>query len=135
MRQTRQRDLILRVVCTYPGHPSLQDVYRAARQQMPRIGLATVYRHLERLAREGVVRKVVLGDRVTRYDTNIGKHYHIRCVECGRIDDLPMSFMDSINERISQSVGYQVLEHFLEVVGRCPACYRVVRGEHKAVGQ
>ena len=122
MRMTRQKTLILQIVYTLPGHPTVQDVYRQAVQHMPRISLATVYRNLEQLVQRGLLRKLTLSDQVTRFDTNTGKHYHIRCAICGKVEDLPMSFMEEINEKISQFVNYEVWDHQLEVVGRCPAC-------------
>ncbi len=132
MRRSAYREAILRIVCDAPEHPTLQDVYREARKRFPHIGLATVYRHLERLVQEGVLRKVILGDRMTRYDPNTGKHYHIRCIECGRVDDLPMSFMDDVNETIGRYTGYTIVDHFLEVAGICPACAWSAHGGKKS---
>ncbi len=119
---TRQKRLILHIVYRATHHPTAQDVYQEARKYMPRISLATVYRNLEQLAARGWIRKLVLGDQVTRFDANTGKHYHIRCVDCGRVDDVPMSFMDDLNEKISQYVNYEIIDHQLEIIGRCPAC-------------
>ena len=122
MRMTRQKKVILDIVRRAHHHPTAQDVFEEARKIIASISLATVYRNLEQLSEAGLIRKVVLSDQVARYDCNTGAHYHIRCIGCGRVDDLPFAFHDDLEERIARSVGYVILDHHLEVRGLCPAC-------------
>jgi Fe2+ or Zn2+ uptake regulation protein len=121
-RQTRQRGLILDVVRSTMDHPTADWVYRQARRRLPRISLGTVYRNLKRLAELGIIREIHAGGHPARFDGNTGRHYHIRCLGCGRVNDLPMSVDPRFEEEAGRAMNYRVLGHQLEVQGLCPLC-------------
>jgi Fe2+ or Zn2+ uptake regulation protein len=124
-RQTRQREVILDIVRSTMDHPTAEWVYKQARRHLPRISVATVYRNLNELATEGVIRELHDHDGSARFDGNTGQHYHIRCVDCGRIRDLPISVDRQVEEEASRAINYRVLGHSVEVFGVCPACEKV----------
>jgi Fe2+ or Zn2+ uptake regulation protein len=121
-RQTRQREVILEVVRSTMDHPTADWVYRQARRRLARISLGTVYRNLKWLAEQGVIREIHAGGHPARFDGNTGRHYHIRCLGCGRVNDLPMSVDRRFEEEASRAMNYRVLGHQLEVQGVCPTC-------------
>ncbi len=121
-RPSRQRETVLEVVRSTMDHPTADWVYRQARRRLPRISLGTVYRNLERLAAEGLIRELRLAGDATRYDGNTGRHHHIRCQGCGRVRDLPLSVDTRVEELAGQAMNYQILGHTLEVQGLCPSC-------------
>ena len=121
-RQTRQREVILEIVRSTMDHPTAEWVHKQARRHLPRLSLATVYRNLKELAAEGLIRELHSGGQSARFDGNTGRHYHIRCVACGRIGDLPLSVDDRLEEAAARAVNYQIVGHQVEVLGVCPAC-------------
>lgn len=121
-RHTRQRELILQVVRSTMDHPTADWVYRRARGHLPLISLGTVYRNLKNLAEEGVIREIHTGGHPARFDGNTGRHYHIRCLGCGRVNDLPMSVDPRFEEEAGRAMNFRVLGHQLEVQGLCPLC-------------
>jgi Fe2+ or Zn2+ uptake regulation protein len=131
-RQTRQRELILDVVRSTMDHPTADWVYRQARRRLPRISLGTVYRNLKRLAALGIIREIHTGGHPARFDGNTGRHYHIRCLGCGRVNDLPMSVDRRFEEEAGRAMNYQVLGHQLEVQGLCPLCQGLARIKNRS---
>jgi Fe2+ or Zn2+ uptake regulation protein len=129
-RQTRQRALILGVVRSTMDHPTADWVHRQARRHLPRLSLGTVYRNLKRLAEEGVIREIHAGGHPARFDGNTGRHYHIRCLGCGRVNDLPMSVDVRFEAEAARAMNYQVLGHQLEVQGLCPRCRDLAPSEN-----
>src|SRR5262249_37030626 len=121
-RSSRQRDVVLSLVRSTMDHPTAEWVHKQARRRLPRIGLGTVYRNLERLVADGLIREVHTGGHAARFDGNTGRHYHIRCLGCGRVNDLPMSVNRSIEEEAGRAMNYKVLGHHVEVQGLCPQC-------------
>ncbi len=121
-RQTRQRELILAIVRSTMDHPTAEWVYRQARRTLPRISVATVYRNLRELAAEGEIRELHAPGPSARFDGNTGQHYHIRCVRCGRVRDLPVSVDRRVEEEAERAVNYRILGHHVEVLGVCPQC-------------
>jgi Fur family transcriptional regulator, peroxide stress response regulator len=122
MRQSRQRDVVLEAVRSTMDHPTADWVYRQARRRLPRIGLGTVYRNLKKLAADGVIREIHTGGNPARFDGNTGRHYHIRCLGCGRVNDLPMSIDTRLEDEAGRAMNYRILGHQVEVFGLCPSC-------------
>ena len=103
-------------------HPTAAWVHEQARLRLPRIGLGTVYRNLKRLADEGLIREIQGGPGPSRFDGNTGRHYHIRCLGCGRVNDLPISVTSRLEEEAAQAMNFVVLGHEVEIHGLCPQC-------------
>jgi Fur family ferric uptake transcriptional regulator len=121
-RSSKQRDAVLAAVRSTMDHPTAEWVHRQARRHLPRIGLGTVYRNLQSLAADGLIREIHTGGQAARFDGNTGRHYHIRCLTCGRVNDLPLSVDTRIEEEAGRAMNYRVLGHHVEVQGLCPLC-------------
>jgi Fur family ferric uptake transcriptional regulator len=121
-RMTRQRRVILEEVRRMHAHPSADEVYAAVRKRLPRISLGTVYRNLEVLSEMGEVQKLELGGSVMRFDWDPNKHYHIRCLQCGRVDNAPVAPMRELESDLYGTTVYEIIGHRLEFIGLCPAC-------------
>lgn len=68
-RLTQQREVVLDVMTAHQGqHLTADEVYLFAKEKMPNIGIATVYRTLERLATIGVLYKSVFEPGRYRYE-------------------------------------------------------------------
>src|SRR5712692_5928076 len=115
MKRSRQRDVVLGAVRSTMDHPTAEWVYRQARRRLRRISLATVYRNLKRLAEEGVIREIHAAGYKARFDANTGRHYHIRCLACGRVNDLPMSVDTRLEEEAARAMNYLILGHDVEI--------------------
>mgnify|MGYP001766051267 CR=1 FL=1 len=130
VRRTKQRDVIVEELTKLHCHPSADEIYELVRKRLPRISLGTVYRNLEILSRRGIIQRVELGGSQMRFDGDLNQHQHIRCVRCGRIDDLPIGtdLTDCDRESV-RGTGYRVLERRVEFVGVCPACGAKEKGD------
>lgn len=125
-RNTRQRQLILDELRKLTSHPTATMLYDIVRRRLPRISLGTVYRNLEQMAAAGMVRKIETAGGPARYDGSIHEHDHIRCVRCGRVDDLPAVPLDKMIPPGQDWVGYRVLDRRVEFLGVCPVCLGAV---------
>src|SRR5258708_36702542 len=108
-RKSRQREVVLAVVRSTMDHPTADWVYRQARRTLPRIGLGTVYRNLKTLAEEGFIGEIHTGGHSARFDGNTGRHYHIRCLGCGRVHDLAMSVDTPFDQETGSAMKYGLL--------------------------
>jgi len=126
-RNTRQRQVVLEELQMVPSHPTAAELHARVRRRLPRISLGTVYRNLELLNRQGIIQKLDLGGGEARFDGNVRHHEHVRCVRCGRVDDvgtLPegRSAADLARREPASAGGYQILGYRLEFLGVCPDC-------------
>ncbi|MBC8208813.1 MAG: transcriptional repressor [Desulfobulbaceae bacterium] len=122
MRLTTQRQVILEELAKVTSHPTANEVYDMVRRRLPRIGLGTVYRNLDLMAESGMILKIEVGGTQKRFDATTSPHYHIRCLECGRVNDIDMDFQTDINTAAANESHYQIYSHHIEFTGVCPTC-------------
>ena len=122
MRLTTQRQIILEELGKVKTHPTANEVYDMVRKRLPRIGLGTVYRNLELMSETGIILKLEVGGTQKRFDATVDPHYHIRCLSCGKVDDIEIPVIEEINKSAAEASHYQVLGHHIEFSGICSAC-------------
>lgn len=122
MRLTTQRQIILEELAKVTSHPTANEVYDMVRKRLPRIGLGTVYRNLELMADSGIILKLEVGGTQKRFDATIAPHYHIRCIHCGKVDDIDIEVQQQINEQAADASAYDILGHHIEFSGICSEC-------------
>ena len=123
-RNTRQRQVILEELKRLTTHLTAVDLYEIVRKRLPRISLGTVYRNLELLARTGVIQKLDLQGAEARFDGNPKPHYHVRCVDCGRVGDIHDLLADPVRHEFKSLNGYEIVGYRFEFIGICPDCRR-----------
>lgn len=124
-RQTRQRQVILEELMKLESHPTAPVLHDLVRRRLPSISLATVYRNLDLLAEMGHVAKLGLSGEQARFDGNVHPHDHVRCVRCGRVDDLEAVPLAELPDGGQERAGYQILGRRLEFFGICPECRKI----------
>ena len=122
MRLTTQRQIILEELARVTSHPTANEVYDMVRKRLPRIGLGTVYRNLELMAEGGIILKLEVGGTQKRFDATTTPHYHIRCIGCGKVDDIDVPVQAEINVKATAATNYTILSHHIEFSGICKEC-------------
>ncbi|MEJ2539629.1 MAG: transcriptional repressor [Gemmatimonadota bacterium] len=122
-RYTEQRAAVFRYLRGTDVHPTADEVFLHVREAVPGISLATVYKSLETLVGCGLASKLTYGDGSARYDGRTDEHHHLRCVDCGRVSDLPGQADDREVARLAASADrFQVTGYRLELTGYCADC-------------
>ena len=122
LRMTRQRREIMREVENSRCHLTADEVYNRVRQSMPRISLGTVYRNLEALAEQNMLRKLEFCGGQRRYEANVNPHYHMTCEKCGCVADMPLEKINELEDAVGVNGGFLVNGFKLEFFGICPRC-------------
>jgi len=121
-RRTRQREVILEELRKLKSHPTAVGIFELVRRRLPKISLGTVYRNLELMAEMGIIQKLDLGGAEARFDGDVSPHAHIRCVRCGRVDDVDVPSLEGFESTRDDCHGYDVLGCRLELLGVCRQC-------------
>ena len=135
MRLTTQRQIILEELSKVTSHPTANEVYDMVRKRLPRIGLGTVYRNLDLMAENGVILKLEVGGTQKRFDATTAPHYHIRCMNCDKVDDIDIEVQQNIDTIASESSSYKILGHHIEFSGLCEQCQEKMESEASSVEQ
>ena len=121
-RKTIQNDLVLDAVRTLSCHATAEEVYNYIIKTHPTISKGTVYRNLSSLAEEGQIMKIEIPDDADCFDHQCHRHYHIKCIKCGRVFDVDMDFIPDITDMINDRHGFDFIEHDILFKGICPDC-------------
>ena len=57
-----------------------------------------------------------------RYDLRTDLHYHIICLKCGKVIDIPFNYLSDPDEKVANATGYTVFRHRAVFEGICPEC-------------
>lgn len=122
-RNTVQRAAVLTVMGESARFRTAQDIYAELRAQGARVGLTTVYRHLQKLADEGLIHSLQTPDRQTAYRLcSDVHHHHLVCTGCGAGVEIPVTEFEQWVEGEAAGRGYSGVTHNVEIFGTCPVC-------------
>lgn len=122
IRVTPQRLALYGALAGDTGHPTAEVLLARLRPQLPSLSPASVYRILESLEAEGLVRRVSTPGGVSRYDANIAPHQHLVCRVCGRIDDVENDALAGLRLPAPDPAGFTAEAFDIRVVGVCAPC-------------
>jgi Fur family ferric uptake transcriptional regulator len=126
-RNTRQSTAIEDALREADGFRTAQELFDEVRNSGQKVGLTTVYRHLNLLAELGTADVVhrsdgeaqfrLCGDAARQADAH---HHHVVCRVCGRSEQVSAPEVEEWAERVASAAGYTDISHTVEVFGLCP---------------
>lgn len=122
MKYSRQREAIKQYLASRCDHPTADAIYAALREEQPNLSLGTVYRNLALLSSVGDIQKICCGDGADHFDADIRPHYHVICSKCGKVEDLPMEVLDSLNSLAASFYNGTIKSHSTLFYGLCSDC-------------
>jgi len=120
LRNSKQRDLILNIINNSYTHPTAEEIYERAREEIPNISLGTVYRNLDVLYSIGSIRRINLQDNTYRFDRACNNHSHFICSSCQSVIDIS----EEMFENMSEIYGNKVLSYDIIFKGICRDCLK-----------
>ena len=122
---TPQRIAILEAVYKSNNHPSAEDIIEYIKDSNPNIAKGTVYKVLETLVLNDLIRKVKTDKDIMRYDGIVENHHHLYCSKCDLIEDYKDAELDNILKDYfkDRSIeGFRIEEIILQVRGTFDKC-------------
>ena len=87
LKVTPQRVAIYEAIVTLKNHPTADNVIEYIKENHPNIAVGTVYKVLDSLVDNELVKKVKTEKDIMRYDAVLSHHHHLYCSESERIED------------------------------------------------
>ena len=122
---TPQRRLVMRTIVSSQDHLTPAAMYEKVHQDHPSIGLVTIYRTLEILAKLKLICELHAGGSCRSYTISApGHHHHLICSNCGKVIDFAGCELEEAQQNLSKETGFRIDGHLLEFVGLCQACQK-----------
>ena len=114
-----EEDKILEIINNSHNHLNAEDVYRECKKDIPNISLGTVYRILNQLVENQLIRRLKVQE-FDRFDSMHTKHSHFICTKCNGIYDI---FSDIIDIDMIKVPG-EVYDYDIKFIGMCNDCLK-----------
>lgn len=122
LKVTPQREIIYEILANTDQHPSVDMVYKVARERFSNISFDTVNRTLNTFVDIGVAFVVEGGGEVRRFDAGLSPHQHFKCIKCKKIIDFNSDMLDNIGPPVELDQGYEILNSVIYFEGICRNC-------------
>jgi len=87
LKVTPQRIAILEAVILLNNHPTVEQIIEYIRKNHPNVATATVYKVLDALVENELIKRVTTEKDISRYDAVMEPHHHIYFSESTIIED------------------------------------------------
>lgn len=126
--QTKQGSKLLDYLKQHAGqHITANDISEHFIKEGTPIGVATIYRHLERFAEEGLVLKYNIDNNSSacfeyHVEGESCSHIHCKCEKCGALIHLLCSYFDEIEQHLAEQHSFFVSSKKTVLYGVCQKC-------------
>ncbi len=106
-------------------HFTAEEILNEIKSQGKNIGLTTVYRHLEKLEKSGVLRRYVAeaGESACYQKAeNCSGHFHLKCTVCGKLLHLSCQKLNGISKHLIDEHQFSVDAGKTVFYGLCREC-------------
>ncbi len=122
-------------------HLTASEIYENFRSQGITIGVATIYRQLEKLVSEGTVRKFIIdssspacfeyaGD--SQFECKSGSCFHLKCEKCGKLIHLECEELSTISTHLLSEHNFTLNSMKTVFYGCCEECMKEERMKKEA---
>lgn len=107
-------------------HMTIEQIDEALNHEVP---LASIYRNMDDLVAEGIVRKYVIDRNNSACyqiidDGNEHNHFHLLCTKCGKLIHLECHEVDHLLKHISDEHSFSIDISKVTLYGLCEDCQR-----------
>ena len=122
MRNSWQKAIVLRALEEHRVHPTAEELYKYIHKEHADIGVATVYRNLNKFVEQGIIRKITGLDGSSHFDSCMEPHFHFICNCCGKIYDIPMDISADLIAKAEEFTDCKIFSMDMTFRGLCRKC-------------
>tara|TARA_B100001758_G_C18092206_1_gene443916 strand:+ start:126 stop:548 length:423 start_codon:yes stop_codon:yes gene_type:complete len=113
LRYTAQRQAVWDEIKKSEEHRDAEDIYLQLKSNNHNVSRATVYRTIDVLVKNQMVRKMDLGDGRNLFEPRIDDehHDHMICLDTGKIIEFFDEELEDLQDKIAEKHGYKVVRH------------------------
>ena len=120
LKVTPQRIAIYEAVVKLKNHPTAEYILDYIKKNHPNISVGTVYKVLDSLVENQLLKKVKNEKDVMRYDAVMQQHHHLYCTESERIEDFDDPELNKLITKYFEKEkikGFKINDITLQITG------------------
>jgi len=113
LRYTLQRQAVWDEIKQISEHKDAEDIYQNLKNKKISVSRATLYRTIDVLVKNKMVRKMDVGEGKSLYEPKLNDdhHDHMICVDTGKIIEFYDEELEDLQDKIAKKHGYKVIRH------------------------
>jgi len=113
LRYTKQRQAVWDEIRKSDEHRDAEEIYNKLKSNGVRVSRATVYRTIDVLVKNKLVRKMDVGEGRRLFEPRLDNrhHDHMICMDTGNIIEFFDEELENLQEKIAEKYGYKVIRH------------------------
>ena len=113
LRYTAQRQAVWDEIKKSNEHRDAEDIYLELKSKNNNVSRATVYRTIDVLVKNKLVRKMDLGDGRNLFEPRLDNehHDHMICLDTGKIIEFYDEDLENLQDKIAEKHGYEIVRH------------------------
>ena len=119
MRNTKQKQIIAELVAHAERPLTIQEILQLGQKKLSKLGIATVYREVNRLLESNDIKTVSIPGDPPRYEQAQHHHHHFKCQSCDKVYELE-GCSTTLNKMVPK--GFKTINHDLTFFGLCKIC-------------
>lgn len=126
---TKQQEVILQFMeNTKEKYITISQIAEYLKLQGESVGLTTIYRHMDKFLKEGIVRKIMLdGNSGACYQFVVNaeeetNQFLLKCEDCGNIMNMGCGHMQELYSHVLEEHHFNVNPHRTMFYGVCEQC-------------
>lgn len=122
---TKQKDIIYNVIKKYDKEFTVKDIYNKVKDST---GLTTVYRLIDKLTNDGIIKKYVKDDNTIYYqyleECDKNNHFFLKCDNCGKLIHIDCNCVKDLFSHILKEHKFIPKDKQVVINGICDKCMR-----------
>ena len=119
---TRQKDLIINVIKTKDKEFTIKDIYN----ELDGVGLTTVYRLVDKLVEDGLIKKNISNDNTVTYSylekCDHDNHFYLKCEKCKKLEHVDCDCIEELYNHINKNHQFKLNKENIVINGTCSRC-------------
>lgn len=127
--KTKQREYILTFFKENAGkHFTADDIFEYLKSQGNGVGKSTVYRYLDKLEKDKMVRKYVSDNgssacfEFISNNEHCDEHFHFKCSSCGTLLHIDCNYLCDLNNHVMSHHNFEIDYSKTVLYGICESC-------------
>ena len=126
---TKQKEKLLEYLIKNKNkHTNVQEISAFLSAEGKSVGVATIYRQLDKLVEQGIVRKYAFDGKTCacyQYiedEEQCRSHFHLKCLSCGKLIHLDCEHLAELTRHIEDEHDFEIDYSQTVFYGRCSDC-------------
>lgn len=131
MYKTRQQELLLNYLKeNKEKHVTAESIKKHFEEKNITLGIATIYRQLEKFLADGLVQKYVIDEHSASCFEYTGEspkngtkaHFHLKCEKCGKLFHVECEELKDISDHLEKEHDFTLNPFRTVIYGLCKTC-------------